>query len=299
MIKLVVLYTPSPLLSPSFSLCDSLHVTLSCCFNLLVNDNEALSVSVCLGHTGAPQNLASFEVCVCACVCGRGDVCGPGPCSTPSHPYKPMWYPPPTHAHTHSCWDGIRAPFCWPLRQREIGIFVCVLVSMGVMDVWLKTLLTLQSPAALQLKFCRLFEAVCVCTHLQDMRYVTKKRGRRHRLCPTWIGCVYLLSQYVFVCVFVCVCVQLHKGSQIGPQKTPSDVSRQYSPVACVCVCVDPHCLCVCVWATGASVLYGTMVIRTTGGRPDRKGVFVCVCLWRPPLIWPFTMGAVMSFRPS
>lgn len=56
----------------------------------------------------------------------------------------------------------------------------------------------------------------------------------------------------MFICVCVCVCVQLHKGSQIGPQKTPSDVSGQYSPVVCVCVCVAPHCVCVGDWGIGS-----------------------------------------------
>lgn len=50
-----------------------------------------------------------------------------------SLPYKPMWHS--THTHTHSCSDRIRAPLCWPLRQEVIGIFVCVLVGVGVMDV--------------------------------------------------------------------------------------------------------------------------------------------------------------------
>ena len=104
---------------------------------------------------------------------------------------------------------------------------------------------------------------------------------------------------HVCVSLFVYMCVQLHRGSQIGPQKTPSDVSGQCSPMACVCVW--PHASC--VWAIGALVLYGTMVIRTTGETPDRQGVHVCVCmwmcLWHPPFIWPCTVGPVMSLTPS
>lgn len=82
---------------------------------------------------------------------------------------------------------------------------------------------------------------------------------------------------HVCVSLFVYTCVQLHRGSHIGPQKTPSDVSGQYSPMVCACVCVWPHVLC--VWATGAMVLYCTMVIRTTGRRPDRQGVHLCVSM--------------------
>lgn len=32
------------------------------------------------------------------------------------------------------------------------------------------------------------------------------------------------------------MCVPLHRGVQIGPAKTPSDVSRQDGPAACTCV---------------------------------------------------------------
>lgn len=117
----------------------SLHVTLSCWFNLLVNDNEPLSVSVCLGHAGAPHNLAAFEVSVCVKRGLFGD-----------RDHGGHHLPIPTHTPTHTGRDGIRAPLWWPLRQEEIkiSVCVCVLVSMGVMDAWLKTLLTLRSPAA-------------------------------------------------------------------------------------------------------------------------------------------------------
>lgn len=96
------------------------------------------------------------------------------------------------------------------------------------------------------------------------------------------------------VCI-MCICVQLHKGSQIGPQKTPSDLSGLCTPM--VSVCMWTHIVFVCVYmcvpmcvvvlgGTGALVLYGITVIRTTGGRPDRRGcVSVClyVCVFMTP----------------
>lgn len=122
----------------------------------------------------------------------------------------------------------------------------------------MKTLLTLRSPAALTLNFHRLFcrVGVCVWTFALTGHKKCDKKGKRHR------------SRSLCVCMFVCMCVQLLRRSQIGPQKTPSDVSGQYGPLVRLCV-----------WASGASVLCGTMVIRTTGGRPDRQGAHVCACV--------------------